>query len=458
MKKNEIKWLAMLTLASLALLSAIGGLRPEITPDTSGYFDLGTFPGNLAQPRLPLYAWLVEPLDFGGRTFTFVPAAQTAFYIVAVWIFLAELRRFGLSGIAVLSAGAALLFSNSLLLMGRCINPELPAVACALVAIAGVLRSARSGPDLPGALLIFAGAGFGYLLRPSLLPIIFMLPFSYAALRALRGEAPFTVWAGVITLLATLPFVTIAGVRTLTAGDFNIVSFGGYQMSGIAGLMLSDDVVARLPSEHRPFASAVLAAREAAEDSGRIIGVPRNSSGVRSFTSAALSYFDVFARTYDDVLILVRQQAKAQESWIEFDQRLMRFSLAVVGAAPQRYVAWIFGAFERLLGHALVANLPLVAAVIVMSIGWPARLLMRRAVNLQPVNRLDGPVLVGLASAWLMAAGVLSVTVTFPASRYADTANLLLAPVPIYFAFLMLAPSVSRGHVRREGTCSAQRD
>jgi hypothetical protein len=444
MSSSEIRWLAALTLFSVVLLAAVGGFTPEIMPDTPGYFGLGPFPGDLASERLPLYAWLVMPLDFGRREFAFVPAAQTALYIVAVWIFLAELRRFGLSGIAVLSTGAALLFSNSLLLDGRWIHPELPAIACALLAFAGVVRLAGSRAGWWAALLILCGAGLCYLLRPSLLPLIVVLPFTYAGLRALRGAPPFVAWTAAVALLAAAPFVAFASVRAWTVGDFNLVSFGGYQMSGMAALMLSDDVVARLPSGFWPLATAVLSARQAAEEAGRIIGVPRNSTGVRSFDSAALSYFDVFARTYDDVTNLVKQQRRPEESWIAFNRRLMWFSLAVVRAAPVRYAAWIFGASKRLLGHAVVANLPLMTAVIVMAITWSARVLTRRPASVQPVRRLDAPVLVGLAFAWLLAAGALTVLTTFPAIRYIDTANLLLAPVPIYFAILMVAPRVAQ--------------
>ena len=39
-----------------------------------------------------------------------------------------------------------------------------------------------------------------------------------------------------------------------------------------------------------------------------------------------------------------------------------------------------------------------------------------------------------------MAAGALTVLVTFPATRYIDTANLLLAPLAIYGAARMVAP------------------
>jgi hypothetical protein len=54
----------------------------------------------------------------------------------------------------------------------------------------------------------------------------------------------------------------------------NIVSFGGFTTSGMAGFMLTPDVVDRLPDAVRLTAQAVLAARTAAEDAGRIARTP----------------------------------------------------------------------------------------------------------------------------------------------------------------------------------------
>ncbi len=444
MPRREIIWLLALTGLSLIVLAMTGGFTAEIMPDTAGYLNLGPFPAALGQQRVPFYGPLIELVDNGSHHFAAVPVLQTAFFIVATWLLVIELRRFGLSGLAVLSVAVALLFSNSLLLTGRTVHPELPAIACALLAFAGTVR--LSAPNAPrwAIALVLAGAGCAYLLRPSLLPLIFVLPALHVALRALRGERPFAAWTGVILLAAALPFLAFASMRALTVGDFNIVSFGGYQMSGMATLMLSEPVVARLPERDRTLGARLLAARMAAEDSGRAIGVPLNSSGQRSFVSAALSYFDVYARTYDDMLRLVQTQRQPNESWVAFNRRMMGFSLTVVRAAPLRYAAWVVGASQRLIGHAAIANLPLMLAVIVMLVAWPLRLLVHRMVRLPPVQPADMPVMFLLAAAWLAAAGALTVLVTFPAIRYIDTANLLLAPLAIYWAARMAMAALTK--------------
>src|SRR5262249_54222854 len=199
----------------------------------------------------------------------------------------------------------------------------------------------------------------------------------YACLRALRGEPLRVARAAAILLVSAAPFVGIATLRAATVGDFNIVSFGGFAMSGLATLMLDDDVVARLPDDVKPYATQVLAARRAGEDSGRFIGIPRNSSEQRSYYSVALAYFDVLARTYDNMLYdVITPTRGATEPWIDFNRRLMRFSVAVVRAAPGRYAAWVVGATTRVVGHAIATNLPVMLAAIVVALAWPWRLLV----------------------------------------------------------------------------------
>jgi hypothetical protein len=444
MSRREIIWLLALTGLSFIVLAVTGGLSAQIVPDTASYLNVGSFPAALAQTRVPLYGPLVGLFDSGSGAFVAVPALQAAFFIAATWLLAFELRRFGLSGLAVLSVVAALLFSNSLLLTSRTVHPELPAIACALVAVAGTVRLAGPASSRWAIVLVLFGAGFAYLLRPSFLPLIVVLPILHAGLRALLGARPFTAWTGAVLVVAALPFLAMASLRAAAVGDFNIVSYGGYQMSGMATLMLSEPVVARLPERDRALAARLLAARTAAEESGRAIGVPRNSSNQRSFVSAALGYFDVYARTYDEMLPLVHQQRLPNESWVAFNRRMMAFSLAVVRAAPLRYAAWVVGATRRVVGLAIIANLPLMLAVIVMLVAWPWRLLVHRTVRLPPAQAADMPVMVLLAAGWLVAAGALGVLVTSPVARYIDTANILLAPLAIYWAARMAAAALTK--------------
>jgi hypothetical protein len=441
----DIRILAGLTALSVAILALAGRFAPTVMPDTAGYLNIVGFPEMLAQPRAPLYGWLVAVLDLGRGSFIAVPAFNIATYVAAVWLLVAQLRRFGLSAVAGLSVGAALLFANALLIDSSWVHPELPSITCALVAVAATVRLADEPRSRWAWLALCAGAALAYVLRPSFLLLVVTLPALYAFLAMLRGQALRLARVAAIFVVSTAPFAGIASLRAATVGDPNIVSFGGFAMSGMAALMLSDDVVARLPPDVQPYAAQVLAARQAGEDSGKFIGIPRNASDIRSFHSVALAYFDVLARTYDNMLYdVIMPTQRPNESWIDFNRRLMRFSLAVVRAAPDRYAAWLVGAATRMLGRSFTTNLPAALAIAVIAVAWPWRFLRTGAIGVTPVSRLDVPVMAVLAILWLVGAGLLTMLVIAPSTRYVETASVLVAPLLIYWAVLLLAPRISK--------------
>ena len=438
--RNEIKFLSGMTALSVAILAAAGRFVPQLLPDTPGYLHMVGYPALLSEPRTPLYGWLVAALDLGGTGHFAVPAFQIATYVAAVWFLVAQLRRFGLSATAALSVGAALLFANAFLIDANWVHPELLSITCALIAVGGTIALARGGPHRWGLTLVCAGAGCAYVLRPSFVLLIVALPALYALLRAIRQDAFRPARAAAILVLAAAPFLAIATLRATTVGDFNIVSFGGYAMSGLTTLILSDETVARLPDDVRPFAAQVLAARRAGEDSGRFIGIPRNAGNVRSFYSAALGYFDVLARTHDDMIYeIITPTRGASESWVDFNRRLMRFSIAVVRASPERYAAWIAGASTRVVGRSFAANFAAALALLTIAIAWPWNLFVRRQIGVAPVARIDVAVTVVLAALWLVGAGILTMLMSAPSIRYIETSDVLVAAPLIYWAALLVA-------------------
>jgi hypothetical protein len=160
--------------------------------------------------------------------------------------------------------------------------------------------------------------------------------------------------------------------------------------------------------------------------------VPKNAAGVRSFPSAAAGYFDLLARTYDDVLYgAVRPDQQPGEPWVAFNARLQRLAIATVLAEPMSYAAWVAGALARLLGRLAVFNPGMILgyALVLGSV------LRRRIVPSQPG---EVRMLLTLVAIHTAAASVLTVLVTFPAARYIDGAGMLLAALPLYAGFRML--------------------
>jgi Ca2+/Na+ antiporter len=125
---------------------------------------------------------------------------------------------------------------------------------------------------------------------------------------------------------------------------------------------------------------------------------------------------------------------------------MMRYSIAVVGAAPLKYVAWVMGAATRVVGRVVTQNVPMVIAVAGLLVVWPVTILSGRSWAPQTAT-LDSQVLVLLALFWLVCTQGLTVLVTFPANRYIDTSALLISPIAIYVvASMVIALRTDESH------------
>lgn len=444
-KRDRIA-LSILCIAVVLLvivLSIIGTFSGKIARDTASYFTPLTSNNPWGEWRHPLYGMVAS--WFGGSPTAAgnVVLAQGILHAVAALALYAGARAGGIGSVGALCLGLAALFSQSALLHLGLLLPESPAIAFLLLAFAGTLVASRSAIAFRLLLVpIGLATGIAYILRPSLVPAIAAVPALWYLLAVRSGQAGRISRALLLVLAVALPFIVQSGLRWKSIGDFNIVSFGGFTTSGMAGFMLTPDVVDRLPDAVRPTAQAVLAARTAAEDAGRIARTPLNSAGERSFVSAALGYFDIYARSYDDFVWFEIGGLRApQESWVAFNRRLATFSIATITAAPLRWLAWVGGATSRLVGRMIVTNAPMLMAVAALLVAAIAGL--ARGTGLGP-SAADLASVSAVALAWLASTGPLIVLTTFPATRYIDTAGVLIAAVPALLAAAIIEAACAR--------------
>ena len=429
----------------IAILWAAGMLTARPAPDTAGYF-AGMSTDIWGTPRTPLYGWAASLLGGGPQTPGLVGSFQVVLLVVATFMLYFGAQAGGIGRVGAFFLALAGILSQSALFHVRLLLPETPAISMLLIAFAGTLVASRGRNAFwlwvaPIAL----ATGAAYLLRPSFLPAIFVVPILWLLFAIRNGQTRTATTALVLLLAVGAPFIVQSTIRWRAVGDFNIVSFGGYQMSPMAGFMLTPDLVARLPEDARATGQEILAAREAAESAGQVAPTPKNSSGIRSFVSASLGYFDIYARTYDGLLIEISKLQRPDENWIAFDRRLRQFSFATIAAAPGRWLAWVGGAMARFVGRAVTTNAPmLLACFFLLPVGLFA--LIRRS-GLDGVRQDLAPV-IAVALAWLAATGPPIVLVTFPATRYIDTAAALLPAVPATLALAI----VGGLRARRDGT------
>ena len=249
--RHEPVALAAGCLATTALLFAISRFAPWISPDTGGYRDASRATDMWARARHPLFGWLLDALP--DQSVGSLPILQVALFLAAaMWLHVA-LRRYGLSLRASGSVTLSLLLSNLLLLWHNAIHPEVLSVVLAVASLALVTDLAAGLGFAPRAALLMLALGGAYLLRPTFLPTILMVPPPLRPARPAAGRPPCPDEDFRPRGLCALPFLVNAAIRWREVGDFNIVSFGGFQMSGMAGLMLDPDLVSRLPEDTRPW-------------------------------------------------------------------------------------------------------------------------------------------------------------------------------------------------------------
>lgn len=209
-----------------------------------------------------------------------VALAQALLHVVAALTLYGGSRLAGLRPLSAALLSAAALMAQAALFHVPLLVPEAAASAFLLLAFAGVLAASCSGRLLWLLLVPIAGAAaMAYLLRPAFLPAIFVLPVLFFIFAGRNGLEWRIVRALCLLVAVALPFLVQAGVRQRAVGDFNVVSYGGFQMSALAGLMLTPELVARLPAGVQTTAQAVLAVRRAAEAESRVAPTPLNSAG-----------------------------------------------------------------------------------------------------------------------------------------------------------------------------------
>jgi hypothetical protein len=437
--------------AMLAVLAAGGFMRPWVSGDTASWLAPCQGIGCFAMPRFPLYRLVFLALTLGGRAPWLLPWAQDGLFLGAGYALVRSARAAGLSRTGALALALALPASNMLLIWGRAELPEILARAAVLAALAATVRTALGPPPHPGVRVgasIGAPVGAGllaavaYCLDPGQLLFILVLPVLALWLGAGGGGGRADRrGAAILGVAAALPFLLVASLRLATLGDFNIVSFGGFEMSGMAARMLSPQTVPRLPADLRGTADDLLARRRALVQAGTVPPIPRNSQGQRSLLSETIGYFDILARSYDAVLAgAVLPLRRPDESWVAFNARMQRLAFATVRTHPAEYLAWVAAALARLVGRMLVMNLPFAVA----SLAAVCLALARPSHRPRPVPARDARTLCGLTGAYTFGSGALACLVAFPAQRYIDGTGLLISAWPIYAALHLAAPAGER--------------
>jgi hypothetical protein len=435
-REYPLALLASAAMALAALLAAFGWFEPAMFPDSHGYISAGSAPEPWGEERHPLYGWMVSwSAPLGGLSA--VPPLQFGLHAAAAFALYGGARVYGFERLAALALALAALFNQALVIWGRAVLPEMPAISFLLIALAGILvAAARPRLFWPLACVIALAVGESYTLRPIALPAVVVLPLLYALLqrRVEDGWRPSRVAA--LFVLIAIPFLCQSFYRLHKVGDFGLVSFSGFGVSGIAAQVLTPDLVPRLDPAHRGLATQIIAAKDRAIGSGLAAPLFRNSTGEPSFRTTALDGFDTLARNFDGIMWGEILKLRAEgETWVAFNARMGKVNAAILRAAPERWLFWMVGATSRLVGRLLTYNTAFLLALGAFACAAILRIMRGRSVIAAREAEASWTPLVLVVGAFVVVQTALCVVAAFPALRYTDAGGMLLAALPLYGLF-----------------------
>jgi hypothetical protein len=135
-------------------------------------------------------------------------------------------------------------------------------------------------------------------------------------------------------IASVVPFIVWCVLRWTVVGHFGLVSFGGYNVIGIAGQLLEADQVQSLSEEVRPFAQQLLSKRE--ED--------------RDWSKEA--DYDTMEKQFNKMVwqIAVPVASKLYDNDSrEMNRQMTLLSSEIIKSNPKSYLRWIAMAAKRAL-------------------------------------------------------------------------------------------------------------
>ena len=419
---RPLPWLLLLLAISSVQVARDGLLTPRRVPDTVSYIQASRATSTtdaLSRVRTvgyPLLLRLAAQPDnnFPGR-WRWVPRVHLAAWLAAILLWWHGVSRFTGSSWAGFAAAAPLPWAQITGYLDI-IQPDFLASALGLASLALLLLLVRR----PGAAWVWPALGLavaaGYHLRPAAVFLAGLVPVlaGLLALWALRRRPGRALGLAAGTAALTLlPLLAFAGLRWGVVGHFGLVSFGGYNLAGMAACFTDPGLAAELEPPIGETARRTYGAR-----------LRRGWQPMTGDDDPA-DFFPQYSDSIWDVAVQVMKAQLSDEGAPQIDvvainQRLTEFGRAVVAARPRLYLRWIGAAM--LYGLAQLDDDPWVlwpAALVALSLPFTWR--RRSGESSRPFVAV-----MALGPVYFAAYLVLVSLVSFPFARYHASTTLLL--------------------------------
>jgi hypothetical protein len=341
-------WLALQLAATVLAAGGCGLWKVEIAADTESYVLASRAPWveAMAGPRTLGYPLLLRAVAVVSPDYHLMPFVHLAMLAGAVFLFDFSLRRFGVSPWASLTISSAVIYA---VLPRRTavaiLLTDFPAMTVAVATVACLLWVVAERRRILPWLGLTACLAAAYHIRPAylfLVPLVPCLGVVFAFLWS-KGRASPLSWKGLsagLLAAASLPLLGYCLLRLKMVGDFGLVSFAGYNLSGLAVELLDEPMIdGELSPRFRPLARAIMAER-------RRLGVtPAFGPGLR----VSLQQYEAnFSGSIYHVAVPMARRVFGSDP-VVCNREMARFSREVIGLRKGRYLLWAAESFPRAL-------------------------------------------------------------------------------------------------------------
>lgn len=376
-------WLALqIALITVAVHVRGWGVVHEV-PDSRSYIETGTMPPAemLASIRTLGYPLFLRAVAVVSPGYAILPQLHLAFHFLAALLFYHGLKRFGATPWQAMAAATGVLWTVVE-------DPQVHDIASdslarsVAVATVALLLVVVAAPRRWSWIALGVSLAFAYQVRPAYVYLVALVPclgLVFLRIHAAWHGQPFRWKRFGATLLglAVVPCLAFCLLRLAVVGHFGLVSFGGWNLSGLTVELLDGELIeSRVPRDVQPLALDMLQARPEVH---RLHGLQAAYRDARFDIAQLRENYDV--NIYSVALPAARRHRQGREGplpTVAINGDLTRLGRSVLAARKEAYLRFVLANVQAGLRDIPVANFTLtywfaLAAFLwlVRNLAWP---------------------------------------------------------------------------------------
>ncbi len=245
------------------ILISFGEHPVRMNPDTDTYryFDFSSMHAMLSSIRTIAYPVLLRVIWVNTGSVDALPAIQLSFFLLGIFLYFFAIRKYTASSWVALFAALPILNTRFLFQHYDVMSSD--ALGCAMM-ICTLSFTILCAADKKNIALLALGLSLflTYQVRPAYLFLVILAPCIYFVLRTIKKDHT-DIGKGLLNVSAVciLPLIAFCLLRLIIIGQFGLVSFGGYNITGVTSSLIYPKVIDSLAEENRDIANDIYSHR-----------------------------------------------------------------------------------------------------------------------------------------------------------------------------------------------------